>query len=78
MAQVILEVPGISCEHCERTIVEALSPRAGVQSVSVSIPGKQVQVAYDPAQIDVAQMREILLDEEYPVASERSGESATN
>jgi copper chaperone len=67
--QTVLNVPDISCEHCERTITEALQPMAGVRSVSVDIPARQVHVAYDPAQVSVERMKEVLSEEEYPVES---------
>jgi copper chaperone len=69
MANVVLNVPDISCEHCERTITGALTPVDGVKSVSVDIPGRQVKVDYDDAQVDVEKMKAILEEEEYPVAS---------
>ena len=31
MSNVILNVPDISCEHCERAITDALSPVGGVR-----------------------------------------------
>jgi copper chaperone len=63
----VLNVPDISCEHCQRTITEALRPVDGVQSVSVDIPSKQVTVQYDPSVVDVERFKEILQEEEYPV-----------
>ena len=69
MKSVLLNVPDISCEHCERAITGALTPVEGVQTVAVDIPGKQVRVEYDESQVGVDQMKEILADEEYPVAS---------
>ena len=39
MATSILNVPDISCEHCERAITNALTPISGVRSVNVDIPG---------------------------------------
>jgi copper chaperone len=69
MATVTLNVPDISCEHCERTINEALAPVAGVRSVRVDIPAKRVQVDYDDSSIDVDKMKAILQDEDYPVES---------
>jgi copper chaperone CopZ len=62
-------VPDISCEHCERAIKGALTPVEGVQRVSVDIPGKQVQVEFDQSQVSVEQMKVILQEEDYPVAS---------
>jgi copper chaperone len=64
MATAILGVPDISCEHCERAIKGALIPIAGVQTVSVDIPGKQVQVEYDQRQVSVDRMKEVLQEED--------------
>ena len=69
MATTVLNVPDISCEHCERTITNALTPVSGVRQVNVDIPGKQVRVEYDESQVNVDQMKTILQDEDYPVAS---------
>jgi copper chaperone len=69
MATTVLNVPDISCEHCERTIVNALGPVAGVRQVNVDIPGKQVRVDYDESHVNVDQMKAILQEEEYPVDS---------
>lgn len=69
MATTVLTVPDISCEHCERTITEALSPVDGVQTVQVDIPAKQVRVDYDPTAVDADRMKAILADEDYPVSS---------
>ena len=69
MATTVLSVPDISCEHCERTITNALVPVDGVQAVRVDIPTKQVRVEYDEQRVDVERMQQILNDEDYPVAS---------
>jgi copper chaperone len=69
MAITILSVPDISCEHCERTITNALTPISGVRTVSVDIPGKQVRVEYDESQVSVERMKDVLQEEEYPVES---------
>lgn len=69
MAKVTLNVPDISCDHCERTITNALTPVEGVRSVRVDIPAKRVEVEYDDAAVDVNTMKGILQEEEYPVES---------
>jgi copper chaperone len=69
MSNVTLNVPDISCEHCERAITGALQPVEGVRTVSVDIPAKQVRVDYDEARVDVEKMKEILKEEDYPVES---------
>ena len=69
MAQTTLSVPDISCEHCERTITEALTPLDGVRAVKVDIPAKQVNVDYDESAVDVDKFKAVLQEEDYPVAS---------
>ena len=69
MSNVTLNVPDISCEHCERAITNALQPVAGVRMVNVDIPAKQVRVDYDEAHVNVEKMKEILQEEDYPVES---------
>jgi len=69
VANVILNVPDISCEHCERTISEALTPVDGVRSVNVDIPTKRVRVEYDESAVDVNRLKEVLKAEDYPVES---------
>ena len=69
MATTVLSVPTISCHHCEKTITEALTPLAGVSSLSVDIPSKQVTVDYDAASTSVEQFKEVLAEEDYPVES---------
>ena len=69
MARVVLNVPDISCEHCQNTITKALKPIEGVQGVNVDIPTKQVTVEYDEAAIGVDRIEDILEEEDYPVES---------
>ncbi len=69
MKTVLLNVPDISCEHCERTITGALTPLEGVRDVNVDIAAKQVRVDYDDGTVSVDQMKQVLTEEEYPVES---------
>jgi copper chaperone len=69
MATTVLNVPDISCEHCERTITGALTPVDGIRTVNVDIPARQVHVDYDERLVDVNKMKDVLQEEEYPVAS---------
>ena len=56
MSHVILEVPDISCGHCERTILTALQGRAGVETVQVSLPAKTVALSFDESTLPLAQV----------------------
>ena len=76
MAKTILTVPDISCEHCQLTITKALTPVAGVRSVAVDIPSKQVAVEYDEKVVGVNRLKEVLAEEDYPVDSVASPSSA--
>ena len=69
MATTVLNVPDISCEHCERTITNALQLVPGVRTVSVDIPAHQVHIEFDEAQVSVEKMKDILNEEDYPVVS---------
>ena len=69
MATTVLNVPDISCEHCERTITNALTPIEGVRAVNVDIPGRQVRVDFDEGQVSVNHMKDVLQEEDYPVES---------
>ena len=69
MAETILNVPDISCAHCERTVTGALTPLEGVRDVQVDIAAKQVRVRYDEGAVDVERMKSVLQEEDYPVES---------
>jgi copper chaperone len=71
LARTQLLVPDMSCDHCVHTITNTLSPLAGVAEVAFDVPGKQVTVAYDPAQVSVADFSAALAAEDYPVAESR-------
>jgi copper chaperone len=68
MAEITFDVPDISCDHCARTIDEALAPLAGVRTVAVDVPAKRVRVEYDERQADPGRLAAALADEGYPVA----------
>lgn len=68
MAKIILDVPDISCEHCQRAIEGALNNEPGVASAKVDVPSKKVYLDYNPQQISLDQVKTILDDEGYAIA----------
>lgn len=62
-----LLVPEISCAHCERSIVDALTPIKGVEAVVVDIPLKRVTVDFNPGEVSVERLSAVLAEEDYPV-----------
>ena len=71
MTHVKLNVPDISCEHCEHAITEALGPVRGILTVQVDLPRKEVDLDYDESVVSLDQVEQILAEEDYPVASAR-------
>lgn len=69
MTNTILNVPGMSCDHCARTITTTLTPIAGVGQVRVDLPARQVQVEYDETQTEVERIEAALQIVGYPAAS---------
>ena len=69
MRDVVLHVPDMSCEHCERTVKQALERTPGVRRIDVDIPAKEVRVSYDETAVDLERLKTVLRDEDYPVAS---------
>ncbi len=68
MSQITLNVPDISCGHCEKTVLEALRDKPGVKGVQVNIPAKSVYLDYDENAYSLDQVKEALDEEGYPVA----------
>ena len=65
--EIVLSVPDISCEHCVNAINGALKDVPGVEAVSTDIPTKKVHLRYDPNQVTLAKVEDILDDIGYEV-----------
>jgi copper chaperone len=68
MESTTLVAPDISCENCQRAVEGAVGSLKGGSSVNVDIPTKTVHVTYDPQQITLAKIEEVLDDTGYTVA----------
>jgi len=69
-----LNVPSISCGHCERTIREAVAPLQGVRAVEVDIAERRVHLVYDDKRALVAAL-DALDSEGYPAVTDEPVES---
>ena len=58
--------PDISCGGCANAIKRSLGSVPGVQTVDVDIPGKNVTVEYDTAQLNDSDLRARLEKAGYP------------
>jgi copper chaperone len=70
MESTTLVAPDISCEHCQHAIEGALGKLAGVNQVEVDIPAKTVHVTFNPQQVSLTKIEEVLDDTGYTVAKE--------
>ena len=68
METTTLVAPDISCEHCQHAIEGAVGKMDGVKTVNVDIPTKTVQVEYNPQQVTLAKIEEVMDDVGYNVA----------
>lgn len=67
MEKVQLQVEGVSCHHCVRSIEGALGKLAGVANTSVNLKAKTVDVEFDAAKTNVNKIKETIEDQGYAV-----------
>ena len=67
MKQITLLVPGISCGHCKSSIEGAVASIDGVARVELSVIKRTVDVEYDPAQLDLAAIVNVIDDQGFEV-----------
>lgn len=51
MAEIILNVGGMSCNHCKMAVEESLQSLSGVEKAEVDLSAKTVKVAYEPGKL---------------------------
>ncbi|MDR2870479.1 MAG: copper ion binding protein [Deferribacteraceae bacterium] len=62
MATVTINVGGMSCKNCVKSISDGLTALGGVQNVDASIEGKKVDVNYDESKVGVDAMKKAIYD----------------
>ncbi|MCL6458406.1 MAG: copper chaperone CopZ [Gorillibacterium sp.] len=67
MEKTILNVEGMSCEHCVKAITKAVGALPGVSEVSVNLNAKTVTVTNDPDKSSLDQIRLEIEDQGYEV-----------
>jgi copper chaperone len=69
MENTVLNVDGMSCEHCAKAITKAVSALPGIHSVDVNLKAKTVTVAHDTAQTPLDKIRFEIEEQGYEVIS---------
>ncbi|OGW04502.1 MAG: copper resistance protein CopZ [Nitrospinae bacterium RIFCSPLOWO2_01_FULL_39_10] len=67
MAEIVLKIKGMSCQHCVVSISKALKDLKGVKDVKVSLEKGSAEVNYDDTLLTKTQMSETVADAGYTV-----------
>ncbi|WP_438432744.1 copper chaperone CopZ [Gorillibacterium sp. sgz500922] len=67
MAQAVLKVEGMSCNHCVQTVEKALGKLSGVEKVKVELADKKVSVDYAEGQVTVDALKSAIEEQGYDV-----------
>ncbi len=67
MTTITLSVPTVSCSHCKSSIEGAVAVIDGVDSVTVNIDPKTVDLSYDGSDATMAAIIEAIEDQGYDV-----------
>ncbi len=64
----VLNVPGVSCNHCKMAIEGAVNALDGIASVDVDVPAKSVSVEFDAQSVSLDTIEAAVREEGYEVA----------
>lgn len=67
--QINLQVSGMSCQHCVKSVEDSVMALPGIEKVKVSLENNSVDVAYDSSAVEVGQIAEAIEDQGYDVAT---------
>ena len=62
MATVTLNIDGMTCGGCVKSVTKVLNDLDGVHSATVSLENKNAQVEFDEGKIQIAQLVEAVED----------------
>ena len=65
MATITLNIDGMTCGGCVKSVTKVLNDLDGVRSATVSLENKNAQVEFDEGKIQVAQLVEAVEDAGY-------------
>ncbi len=69
MEKVVLNVEGMSCDHCVKAVNNSVGILPGVANVAVDLAGKTVTVEFDSAKVSVDKIKEEIEDQGYDVVA---------
>ncbi len=67
MDKLILNVEGMSCNHCENRVKNAVGALDGISSVDVNLSEKTVTVELNPSEVTEKQVKAAIEEQGYEV-----------
>lgn len=67
MSQAVLNVEGMSCNHCKMAVEKALKTLDGVKDAVVDLDSKNVQINFDQSTIGEMDLKKAIEDAGYEV-----------
>ncbi|HYH02318.1 MAG TPA: copper chaperone CopZ [Bacillota bacterium] len=67
METAVINVEGMSCQHCVNSVKNAVGALNGVQGVEVDLKGKTVTVGFNTEFVSLATIKETIEDQGYEV-----------
>ena len=62
MTKELLKVEGMTCQHCVKTITDALEKIAGTNKVAVDLDKKEVQVDYNEEKTNLQEISDKIVE----------------
>ncbi len=67
MAEIVLKIEGMSCQHCVVSISKALKDLKGIKDVKVSLEKGSAEVSYDDTLVTLSRMKDAVTNAGYTV-----------
>lgn len=67
LQEIVLNVEGMSCQHCKMAVENAIRELDGISEVTVNLEQKTVTVSYDPGKVSKANLVQAIEDQAYQV-----------
>jgi copper chaperone len=65
METTVIKISGMTCGGCVASVTGVLQAQPGVSKVRVSLDKEEAVLEYDPAKVNVAQLRQLIADAGY-------------
>jgi len=65
MKNIVINIGGMSCQHCAKSVEKALLAVAGVLSVQVELANSRAVLTSDEAVFDIHQAEQAIIDQGY-------------